>query len=106
MTFEVPQKLIDGVVRQFDPVEVYLFGSQARGDARPDSDIDLYVVIEDARVATLNAAQMIGEARRGYHGAVDIVVTSESRNAERKRLVGTLAEIVKDEGLRVYARNG
>lgn len=106
MTFEVPQKLIDGVVRQFDPVEVYLFGSQARGDARPDSDIDLYVVVDDAKAATLNTARTIGEARSAYDGAVDIVVMSASRYAERKHLVGTLAEIVNDEGLRVYARNG
>ncbi len=28
------------------PVEVRLFGSEARGDARPDSDIDLLVLVD------------------------------------------------------------
>jgi predicted nucleotidyltransferase len=28
--------------------EVYLFGSHARGDARPDSDVDLCVVSDEA----------------------------------------------------------
>jgi predicted nucleotidyltransferase len=27
--------------------EVYLYGSQARGDARPDSDIDVLIVLKD-----------------------------------------------------------
>ena len=32
---------------------VALFGSQARGDARPDSDIDLFVEYEPGRDATI-----------------------------------------------------
>jgi hypothetical protein len=41
------------------------------------------------------------EAERAEHNA-----ERRTRYAERKHLVGTLAEIVNDEGLRVYARNG
>jgi hypothetical protein len=29
----VPKALLDGVIRVFDPVQVILFGSRARGDA-------------------------------------------------------------------------
>jgi uncharacterized protein len=29
-------------------VAVYLYGSQARGDAKPDSDIDVMIVLRDA----------------------------------------------------------
>jgi len=39
------QKMVERIVAQFRPEKVILFGSQARGDAGPDSDVDLLVVM-------------------------------------------------------------
>ena len=39
--------LVDRVVAEADPLRVILFGSRARGAARPDSDVDLLVVLPD-----------------------------------------------------------
>jgi len=39
-------EVVRQVVRVADPLKVILFGSRARGDARPDSDFDLLVVRE------------------------------------------------------------
>lgn len=104
MAFEVPKKLLDGVVRHFDPLEVYLFGSQARGDAGPDSDIDLYVVLEDERVATFNLGRAVGEARRGSPEAVDIVLATRSSHEKFQATPGAMALKVRREGVLVYAR--
>ena len=38
------QQMIDTIVREASPEAIILFGSRARGDARPDSDIDLLIV--------------------------------------------------------------
>lgn len=35
---------MDILVREAHPIKVILFGSHARGDARPDSDVDFLVV--------------------------------------------------------------
>ena len=35
------------LVEFYSPVRIYLFGSEARGDAGPDSDLDFLVVIPD-----------------------------------------------------------
>src|SRR5262245_51504996 len=37
-------EVIHRLVEALDPVAIYLFGSRARGTARPDSDFDLLVV--------------------------------------------------------------
>ncbi|HEX6270716.1 MAG TPA: nucleotidyltransferase domain-containing protein [Anaerolineales bacterium] len=46
----IPQEAIDEVVRQiaekFKPQKIILFGSYARGNPRPESDVDILVVME------------------------------------------------------------
>jgi len=46
--YATADQALDEVVRHLiqalDPVAIYLFGSRARGTARPDSDFDLMVV--------------------------------------------------------------
>jgi len=51
----VPQDLIDSIVSRVNPRRLILFGARARGEAGPDSDIDLLVVVgsmtnEDVRI--------------------------------------------------------
>jgi predicted nucleotidyltransferase len=38
------REIVDTIVREADPDAVILFGSRARGDVRPDSDVDLLIV--------------------------------------------------------------
>jgi predicted nucleotidyltransferase len=42
---ELIATMTDRIARDFDPLCIVLFGSHARGDAQPDSDIDLLVVL-------------------------------------------------------------
>lgn len=44
VTEEVLQQMVQAIVREVDPERIYLFGSHARGDAGPRSDVDLLVV--------------------------------------------------------------
>ena len=44
---EVPGRLLACVVDAWDPLEIWLFGSRARGDAREHSDWDLLVIVPD-----------------------------------------------------------
>ena len=40
----VLQEMVRRLVEAIDPDRIILFGSRARGDARPDSDVDLLVI--------------------------------------------------------------
>ena len=52
---QVDQSLAERLTRALEPraeiLEAYLFGSRARGDAHPESDIDVAVYVDEARVA-------------------------------------------------------
>jgi uncharacterized protein len=41
---ELLRLMVEVIVREADPEKIILFGSRARGDAKPDSDVDLLVV--------------------------------------------------------------
>ena len=45
---EAIQEVTRRLVEFYQPVRVYLFGSEARGEAGPDSDLDFLVVLPDA----------------------------------------------------------
>ena len=44
---EAIEEITRRIVAHYHPVRVYLFGSEARGDAGPDSDLDFMVVLPD-----------------------------------------------------------
>ncbi len=101
----VPPALIAQIVATYAPVRVILFGSHARGDARPDSDLDLMVVLDDDAPAEALHWRRRHEARRGYAGAVDIVPCREHVLRDRARAPGSLAAAALREGVIVYERS-
>ena len=43
----VPPGVIERIVEVLDPEEVWLFGSRAKGTHRPDSDVDLGIILTE-----------------------------------------------------------
>ena len=100
----VPTELLQSVVAHFRPQRVILFGSLARGQAGPDSDIDLVVVLDDDVPKEMLSARSVYEARKDFHQAVDILPCRASVLAARARAKGSFADIVLREGITVYER--
>lgn len=69
-----PRPLLDGIVRVFDPQQLILFGSHARGGARADSGMALDVVAADDIPQERPDWREAEEVRRDCSGAVDIIV--------------------------------
>ena len=80
--------------------EVWLFGSHARGDARPDSDVDLCIVAEGAE-QQLKAAQCWRRAIRQIRPkpAFTLIPIAPGRLAEKKAVGDYFFETILTEGL-------
>ena len=96
-------EMTERIVRRFSPLRVMLFGSHARGEAGPGSDVDLLVVlpqIENKRAATVRIRQALNDLAV----ATDIVVTTPDELARRGDLVGTVLRPALREGKTLYER--
>ncbi len=100
------QQTLDQAVRRlveaFHPERIYLFGSRARGDARPDSDYDLMVILPDDAPAALRQAGIASEALRDIPAEVNALVWDADRFNRRLHLRASLPATVIREGKLLY----
>jgi HEPN domain-containing protein/predicted nucleotidyltransferase len=89
------------IVENFDPLRIILFGSRARGNARPGSDIDILVVVPEAERTAARAAE-IHQAVSGFQPPVDVIITTPDEIRRRGNLVGTVLRPALLEGRVVY----
>lgn len=97
------RRMVDLVVARFHPEKVILFGSHARGEAGPDSDVDLLVVMP-VRGSRREKAIEIGVALHDIRVPKDIIVTTPEDFEWRKEIVGTIERPAVREGKVLYAR--
>ncbi|MEW6745437.1 MAG: nucleotidyltransferase domain-containing protein [Planctomycetota bacterium] len=96
---EIVRRLVDVL----HPVRVYLFGSRARGEDRPDSDYDILVLVEGLTEPQYRLSQKGFRALRGVHAAVDIVVWDRAMFDGRLHLKASFPATVVREGRLLYA---
>ncbi len=91
-TTQIITKMIAEYFKTQPILKAWLFGSFARGEETPDSDVDLLVVYDDeARVSLLKHASMIVDLETILNRPVDIVEDGtllpfavESANRDKK----------------------
>ena len=98
----VPPELLDRVVAYFRPQRVILFGSAARGEAGPDSDIDLLVIVDDDTPAEKLTWRAGYEAQQSYREPVDVFPMRADTFERNRNIVGTLAAEADTDGIVVY----
>jgi predicted nucleotidyltransferase len=92
------------IVDAFDPVEIWLFGSVARGDDGSSSDLDVLVVLE-----AYDPASSVELKQRVHRAATvpapfDASFTDVGRVAARRHVAGALERAVDLEGESLYRR--
>ena len=100
----VPPELLDPVVAYFQPRRVIVFGSVARGEAGPDSDIDLLVVVDDDTPPERLTLRAGIASRMSYRHPADVIPCRETTFRDKARIAGTLAYEAVHAGHVVYER--
>lgn len=102
---EVISAIVDCIVDGFEPLQVILFGSWARGTATEWSDVDLLVIfpdVDDKREMAVN----IRRSLRGMLVCKDILVSTPDEIRRRGHIVGTVLRAALNEGKVMYEREG
>ena len=107
MSQELTQELLAEITRRIlavsDPEQIILFGSRARGDFKPGSDLDL-LVIKDGVDSPRAEAACIYRALATVSVPIDVVVVRPAYVQRYGDLVGTVLRPALREGKVLYAR--
>ncbi len=95
--------VVERLIEAYRPERVYLFGSVARGEAGPDSDYDLLIVVEDDARLERRDSDLAYKVLAGTGIAADVLVWTRSRFERRKHVVTSLPATVLREGRLLHA---
>lgn len=96
---EVLHEIVGRLASRFRPSKVFLFGSRATGNARPDSDYDLFLVVKESDLLPFQRMQEAHRLLWDFHRAVDVFIFTEAEFDEWKDDFGSVANTVATEGV-------
>jgi predicted nucleotidyltransferase len=98
------RSILERVIERWHPLQIWLFGSRARGDARPDSDWDLLAIVPDCdEPADFDDPMTVWRVKRQPGVPSDLVVY-RSEFEDDRTVPNTLAFSTQREGILVYER--
>jgi predicted nucleotidyltransferase len=98
---EVLKHITDTIVEHFHPRRIILFGSRARGEAKPDSDYDVLVEMETAAPFQ----QRMTDVYRAFglrQWSMDVLVFTPSEVEEERSKIYSIVKIAEREGKLLY----
>ena len=97
---EIVKKILSSV----PALEIYLFGSFAKGIEKEDSDYDFYVVIpDDSGMREIEATHEIRYNLAGKQPrSIDMLVGMQSKFNQRKNHFATIENEVVEAGVKLY----
>ena len=102
----IPQGLLEKAVErlkaEFQPEEIYLFGSHAWGTPTDDSDVDLMVIVPDSKERSIQRMQRAHHCLRGIGFAKDVLVPTRAQVDCYKHLRASLFHQVLAHGRKIY----
>ncbi len=102
----LPQKLLDTVtqrlVAEFQPEQIWLYGSHAWGNPHDDSDVDLFVVVRDSDETPIRRSQRAHRCLRGLRMPKDVLVETRPEVNRVSELKTSLENVILSRGRKLY----
>lgn len=96
------EKVVDRLKVEFQPDEIYLFGSHAWGVPTDDSDVDLMVIVRESTEKTIRRMQRAHRCLSGLGFSKDVLVTTRAQVDRYKHLRASLFHQVLAKGRKLY----
>ena len=90
------------LVAEFQPEQIWLFGSHAWGTPTEDSDVDFCVIVSDSDEKSIRRAQRAHRCLRGLRMPKDIIVPTRAQVERYKHLKASLFHQVLARGRKLY----
>ena len=90
------------LVAEFQPDQIWLFGSHAWGNPHDDSDVDLLVVVPHSDETPIRRAQRAHRSLRGLRMPKDVLVETRQEVDRVKDLKTSLENTILSRGRRLY----
>lgn len=90
------------LVAEFQPEQIWLFGSHAWGAPTEDSDVDLMVIVRDSNETSVRRSQRAHRCLRGLRMPKDVVVPTRAQVDRYKHLRASLFHQVLNQGRKLY----
>lgn len=97
------QGLLDRIVEKWTPLQIWLFGSRARGEATPGSDWDLLVVVPD-HIRDADDPLATWSLKTSCKPASDIFLCRISEFKDGRQTPNTIAFEAAHSGLLIHER--
>lgn len=100
---EILRTFLERLLGNYDPQRILLFGSHATGHAKPDSDLDLMIVMS-VEGSTREKANEIDLLMSDRTVPMDFVVITPEQYEKQKKVIGTIVYQAEREGQVLYER--
>ncbi len=96
------QTVTQRLVAEFQPEQVWLYGSHAWGNPHDDSDVDLLVVVPHSDETPIRRSQRAHRCLRGLRMPKDVLVETRQEVDRVKERKTSLENIILTRGRRLY----
>lgn len=101
---EYLEKIKNRIVPEVSPEKIYLFGSYAKNDYNSESDIDLFIVMNNDK-SLRKIQHKISSLLDDRTMPIDIIVYSQEKMEKRKDIIGSLPYRINQEGELIYEKD-